>query len=80
MLYIIPSHLRILCRTLTRVLGGILQWAFLRPRCGRSVTARPRTGNVLASSVIANQHPHSVVSVGRFLLLTPHSVSFFGST
>ena len=33
--HIKPSHLRIRCRTLTRVTGGTCQCCFLRPRCGR---------------------------------------------
>ena len=86
MLYIIPSHLRIRSRTLTRVLGGILQWAFLRPRCGRYVAhsapcvAAPLR-SVLASSVIAKSTSliRSCRSVGPSSSLLIRSVSF-GST
>ena len=78
-LYKYPSHLRIRCRTLTRVLGGILQWAFFRPCCGRYVAdsapgvAAPLR-SVLTSSVVAKSTSlirscRSVVSSSS--LLTP---------
>ena len=77
MLYIIPSHLRIRSRTLTRVLGGFSSglftsslWSFRD--CVPSHRQRPRFVRHRQINI-----PHSVVSVGRSLLLTPHSVSFF---
>ena len=62
MLYIIPSHLRILCRTRTRVEGDTCQCCFLRLYCGAlrgALCSLRRTSAPFRSSFFANKPTYS---------------------